>query len=565
MQPQRQRSFSEPPEIAPDTQPDIAEPKVAMKKSRYSQLRQARQSSSLSSEATAAQAPDTSQEPEGRAKTTYSQRRSLRMSQQAQVPTADAEVAKSSGVGEEDQARAGGASSSSGHNSKPQMAPKLIASEGTDSAQFEQLRQEHEVLLNRLRNMEETFVRNLGAVQEDMNLQIETTEKRIYTRVLEELDIRLRQTLGMAPGKVACLDPPKPYGSKLSVDVSCSNEAAPQGVGTPVNEEPEQEYDTCDMSECSSIQASGSRKGFEPWKSPSTDESPPHRQSQKDRIAQEVKDRIAQEVSSAELADNRRRLQNIGNAARSITCSLGGNTAEPMARTLQAKQTPDFAAGLTFSTSKQSEYDGLQTPDFSAPSFAGSPLQMPAPSTPGDTSPDGLDAEMARLADLRRFASSVMKAAESQCAAQAPPNSGAKAPATWSDSTVGGRMSAGMFGTNTQQSGLRDTANHQDRLDPPSSSSSGRRRAVSVPNVPPHCPWEDNRQQRTPRGMELPAQPPPQPPPTQAEPLSSQPWPSAMRNGGRARRSAAQPLHVPWPGGNAAWEGSVENEGRLVF
>jgi len=415
----------------------------------------------------------------------------------------------------------------------------------TKGNQYEELRQEHEALLSRLRHLEQTFVRDLGAVKEYVHLQIETTEKRIFTRVLEELDKRIQKTVGAAAGKIVGLEA-KPYGGKLSLDLS--NDSAAQGVGTPFNEEPEQEYDTCDISECSSIQASGSRRESEIWKSPSVDESPPHKASQKEKNAAEV--------SSAELADNRRRLQAIGNAARSITGSLGGNAArEPVSHTPQTKLA----------------YDGLQTPDFAGSSFAESPLQMATSAPDNRESSDGLDAEMARLADLRRFASSVLKAAESQC-----PGSGTSAPSSWNDAPHSGRMSGGAFGTGNRQSCLRNAANHQDRQDPPFDSSppslapdggTGRRRTSSAPVLGPP-PWEDtHRRSLTPRGLELPAQPPPQPPPTQVDTQSGQ-WPSAMpRRSTAQRRSAAQPLHVPWPaaGGSSDWQGGVQNEGRLVF
>jgi len=203
---------------------------------------------------------------------------------------------------------------------------------------------------------------------------------------------------------------------------------------------------------------------------------------------------------------------------------------------------------------------GLQTPDFAAPSFSDSPLQMAVSGSAAAATPDGLDAEMARLADLRRFASSVLKAAESQ-------SQQATASAAWTDGAASGRLGASMFGGDARPSGLRDAASHQDRQDAPASLvPTGRnadgRRSLSVPGHAPTPPWEDDRRCITPRGRELQVQPPPQPPPSQAE------WPGIAnpQSIGR-RRSSGQPLSVPWPaaGGSNDWEGSVKTEGRLVF
>lgn len=577
-----QRQSTEPPIIAADPQPDIAEPKAATKKSRYSQLREARQSKTGSSDVNAkVAAVESNAEPEGR-KIPYSQRRSMRMSQM-QASGSDAVAAEASSGAPPDSivSRGGGAlpssmaasahgskhgkesasdevpASSSCSNSKAQLEP-----DSEKDSRLENLRQEHEQLLSRLRHLEQTFVRDLGAVKDDVHLQIETTEKRIVTRVLEELDKRIRQTTGMTAGKVTGKWP-------LDKMSSCQhNEPVPQGVGTPVNEEPEQEYDTCDLSDIS--QVSGSQRGSEIWRSPPVEDSSPQQPARKpDR-----------EVSSAELADNRQRLENINNAARRITQSLGGTPV-----TNSAPAAPPASA----------VFDGLQTPDFAAaPSFAGSPATGKAPAEGND----GLDAEMQRLAELRRFASNVLQAAEVQ-GAQARTSTGhvgAPAQPAWADNRMSharGPAPQEQLFAERRPSGLRDAANQQDlnisfdgsQLDcyvPPArapelSGESGQRRRTAAPSErsyqdqrwQPPPPWEDDYRPTTPRGSEIPAQPPPQPPPMQAEGVPGQAWNMGMRNGsaGRVRRSAAQPLRVPWPsaGGTGDWEGNSQSEGRLVF
>lgn len=589
------RSFSEPPEIAPDTQPDIAEAKVATKKSRYSQLRQARQSGSMPVAAELPPAPvaatPATSEAELPNKISYSQRRSLRM-QQAQGATdtevtvaASAKIADTAGPAEKARGRGSasakadtgmgenvGAKGSVNHEFDADLALKEKPRDDADAhgSEIERFRQEHEALLSRLRHLEQTFVRDLGAVKDDVHLQIQTTEKRIFTRVLEEVDKQIRQTLGTASGKLAYVDAAKLHSGKLATEASPSSET--QGVGTPLNEEPEPdgEYDTCEMSEGSSIQASGSRRGSQRALSPPTDESP----APKSGV-----------FSSAELADSTRRLQNIGNAARSITSGLGGSSSEPTPAT--TNPTCDYPPA----TLRQSyihpaatlDYGGLQTPDFASAAFADSPLHMAVPGTaPSAAPPDGLDAEMARLGDLRRFAASVLAAAESQCQ-QAVPNSAATAPPAWTDSANGGRMSASMHSTESRPSFLRDAANHQEQeyQDSPLSmfgNSGSSRRSASVPGhaQAPCPPWEDSSRCSTPRSHKLSAQPPPQPPPAQAGARPSHQWPSeprgqgsgsAFHNGAGRRRSSAQPLQVPWPaaGSKSEWEGSVKNEGRLVF
>jgi hypothetical protein len=442
--------------------------------------------------------------------------------------------------------RADGSSLSRGSDS----APKKASSE--QSGQIEELKHEHEALLSRLRKLEQTFVRDLGVVKDDVHLQIEATEKRIFKRVLEELDIRIRQIVGASSEKIASLEPTKPYGSKLALDFSVEQTSQ---VSTPFNEEPEQEYDTCDMSDFSSIQASGGRRESEFWKSPSRDESP------------------KKEVSLAELADNRRRLQNIGNAARSITSSLSGSTAESVAHQQPAKL----------------DYSGLQTPDFAAQRFAApdpfSPLQMAAPAkAPGD-SPDGLDAEMARLADLRRFASSVLQAAESQCS-QAMANAAAssQAPPMWNhsvsqqatvqhhgtDAARGSRMSAAIFGADNHPGRLRDAASHQDHQEAPFDSSpvpaAPEMRGGVRHGVPAHAPaapaWDGSRgslSQRAAPQMEVNHR--------SLSPRGAPQIPSAVPRRSTQRRMTGQTMHVPWnaAGGGGEWEGTVENEGRLVF
>lgn len=398
--------------------------------------------------------------------------------------------------------------SSSSQASKADLEEKTVSGIHEKETQFQQLRKEHEELICRLRSLEQTFVRDLGAVKDDVHVQIEMTEKRIATRVLEEVDKRIRQVSGMMSTKAG----------KLSVDSGYSDDMRLQNVGTPLNEEPEQEYDTYDF-----IHRGDSRRRSEVWKAPSEEETM----------------QVSAEVSQAELADNRLRLQNIGNAARRITSSLGGSTAQP----------------VNHSPMPTLDYDGgLSTPDFaSAPSFAGSPLQMATPASKVGETPSDLDAEMERLAGLRRFAASVMQAAEGQCQ-QAASNPQATSSSSWSDAPHGG-IRGGVFTTDGDQDGPRHAANHPDRQDiqfqsasrPPDGASMGRQR--SAPAVPRQRAYEE----MPPAPWELPR------PPQQAL-ASSQQWLPGAQHSTRQRRSSAQPMHVPWPA-----QGSNGNEGRLVF
>jgi len=53
-----------------------------------------------------------------------------------------------------------------------------------------------------LKNLEETLARNLKAVKDDVQNQIEAAENKIVARVLEELENRIRQGAISAAGQI---------------------------------------------------------------------------------------------------------------------------------------------------------------------------------------------------------------------------------------------------------------------------------------------------------------------------------------------------------------------------
>mmetsp|Transcript_72622 Transcript_72622/g.137962 ORF Transcript_72622/g.137962 Transcript_72622/m.137962 type:complete len:468 (-) Transcript_72622:23-1426(-) len=394
-------------------------------------------------------------------------------------------------------------------------------------------KEENEEFLSRLKNLEETLARNLKAVKDDVQNQIEAAENKIVARVLEELENRIRQGAISAAGQIVAgnMDA-KTVSNKLKsigqLDMDACSEPAPQGIGTPVNEEPEQELMAGgDVSDGSA--STGSRRGSDVAKMQIWEQSP-----------QKCFQKPVAEVSNAELADNRQRLENIGNAARRVSASLGGGL---MTHNYVPESVPQFG-------------DGLQTPDFAAaPSFQA----QHAP--PPHNMPDNLDEEMEHLAEMRRFASSVLNHANALTAGaraqdhSIPPQSDqtGSMPPAWAEristprtsfNRSVGRPPESHLQAARRQSALREAARtdgHADHFNPPS------------------------------RGFELHAQPPPQPPPAQpgqAPPSSMQQWMAGARNAGRAegRRSTSTPMRMPWSstGGYEA-EGDGASGGRLVF
>eukprot|EP00427_Karlodinium_veneficum_P055307 CAMPEP_0169407636 /NCGR_PEP_ID=MMETSP1017-20121227/58217_1 /TAXON_ID=342587 /ORGANISM="Karlodinium micrum, Strain CCMP2283" /LENGTH=840 /DNA_ID=CAMNT_0009514575 /DNA_START=67 /DNA_END=2586 /DNA_ORIENTATION=- len=561
----------------------IIEVDASAKKSRYSQLREKRHStcqepsvpvhpvtaaSSSTASATvkavaSSPRPESSPDPEGR-KIPYAQRRSMRFSQ-AEVAEVAAVVAKATDRGDISASSPSGdrthavspsrSDTASAEKSGSDVLGKDICSSSLNDQRHgavDQLMKDNKDLFARLQSLEQSFAKDLGAVQDDVNRQLEITEKRIVSRVLDELEKRLRQAT-----KTALSEPVKP--TKLSMDVISSQEPTQHGAGTPMNYEPEQEYADSDLSECQP--ASSSRRPSELQK------------SYVDEALQKVTEQAAAEESKEELADNRQRLENIGNVARRINGSLSG-LAGPKEPVSQVALRP--------------ENNGSQTPDFAA-TFSGSPSQSFPP-------PDGLDAEMARLADLRRFASNVMKAAEGQSQMMQSPAT--PTPGTWTDSRQHGwpgsslpvppHPEAQMY-AGSHQMGLRDSANHHERQGPPHfdsadmehlrmtpPASARRSMPAQMPGVPP--PWAEsgpqnyaswdahsNLQAYSPRGVAPQGH---QAHHMQAEAPSKQQF---FRQGKGGRHSFSQPMRPSWPAavpnGAAAneWDCTPgESEGRLV-
>jgi len=267
----------------------------------------------------------------------------------------------------------------------------MHSSEYVTNPELEKVKQECDDMSHRLCDLQNTVTRDLAAIKDELKCQMKTSEERVLTRVLEELEVRLRSSVGMMAAKVAGGGN---TSKRLSIDINATPEQMPYSVGTPVNEEPEQEYEASDhMSDFST-----SRRGSEPQREMCD--------AKLSSAASFSPQSIIPEVSSAELADNRQRLENIGSAARRVTQTLGGNTMDKHACAAQP--------GLHISRKAEGPYaksiavDGLTTPDFNTPNFA-SPS---ATSISQGGEQDNLDIEMARLADLRRFAASVLKATE---------------------------------------------------------------------------------------------------------------------------------------------------------
>merc|ERR1711907_244095 len=88
----------------------------------------------------------------------------------------------------------------------------------------------------------------------------------------------------------------------------------------PLNPEPEEECDTYDARKGSSVLELATQAEPEGIRQTILEEKMPTKTWERDPWSTDV--------SSAELADSRQRLQNIGNAARRITSGLGGSAEE---------------------------------------------------------------------------------------------------------------------------------------------------------------------------------------------------------------------------------------------
>jgi len=234
-------------------------------------------------------------------------------------------------------------------------------------ARVEKLEQHHSTLVSRLQdiesrlsqvlatseNVENRLSQGLATAKEEMRSQIEAAEKRLVSLVLEAVERRAQSeansALSQLAGDWAVLARTKDGGKPV--------------MGEPLGltaDEPEQEYETADS----------------PSSSPGTTKHVQSRSQHADTL---------QDASVSELSDSTRRLEAIGSMARRVSASLSGS-ASPTPRSGSRGSAPPSRNVVSRS--------GTPTP-----AFAQQPL-----TTQDLTS----ETEMARLAELRRFASTVL-------------------------------------------------------------------------------------------------------------------------------------------------------------
>jgi len=205
----------------------------------------------------------------------------------------------------------------------------------------------------RLRELERALSSGLSALKDDLLDRMEALERRVFARAMEEAEHRFHVAASTAAAVTATAPPPAAITIANSIggrhggrDSACDNE------------EPEEEYEALgDSGDCS---AGGGRAVAQVRTQDDISKLPQKKQLQPCVESACSSPRATSEVSTAELADSKLRLEAIGSIARRVSASLGGSS-EPQAIDASSK-----------------------------------------------SSTDNLDDEMARLADLRRFASSVL-------------------------------------------------------------------------------------------------------------------------------------------------------------
>jgi len=253
-------------------------------------------------------------------------------------------------------------------------------------ARVEKLEQEHSILVSKLQdiesklsqvlatseNVESRVLQGLATAKEEMRNQIETAEKRLLSLVLEAVERRAQSEASSAltqlAGDWAVLARAK---EGKQGDGSAGKPVIGEPLGLPADE-PEQEYETTD--------------------SPSS--SPQHVQT-RSQHADSLPD-----ASFSELSDSRHRLEAIGSMARHVSASLSGSAS------------PTPRSGSRGSTAPAQNVASRS----STPTPAVAQRLSPMPDLTSET-------EMARLAELRRFASTVL-GSDSASGRMAPPNEG---------------------------------------------------------------------------------------------------------------------------------------------
>jgi len=241
-------------------------------------------------------------------------------------------------------------------------------------ARVEKLEQHHSTLVSKLQdiesrllevlatseNVEKRLSQGLSTAKEEMRSQLEAAEKRLVSLVLEAVERRAQSEANCALKQLA--------GDWAAL--ACTKDGKQgDGIGSkpvmgeplgPTADEPEQEYETADS----------------PSSSPGTIKHVQSRSRHADTL---------QDTSVSELLDSTRRLEAIGSMARHVSASLGGS-ASPTPRSGSHGSVPPSRNVVA--------RNGTPTPAFARQS-------LPTQDLTSET-------EMARLAELRRFASTVL-------------------------------------------------------------------------------------------------------------------------------------------------------------
>lgn len=232
---------------------------------------------------------------------------------------------------------------------------------------YDWLEQEHAALRGRLLQLEQNVARDLKSMKDETRHQMEAAERRLTALVSEEVEKRVRE------------------GAKSAAKQIMAEKVATK-ASAPVNEEPEQEEQlSCDFVETPAAHHQAKPKFS--W-SPQGDS----------------------EVSSAELADSKHRLEAIGTIARRVSASLGGSADASREESMRLMRHPEVSAVLD---ARRPTVPTGGAPHSAIAAERNVALTNCFQSGGGrrrsrDHGGDPLDLEMERLADLRRFASSVL-------------------------------------------------------------------------------------------------------------------------------------------------------------
>jgi len=241
-------------------------------------------------------------------------------------------------------------------------------------ARVEKLEKDHSTVMNKLQDIESKLSQALASTEnvegrlsqgfaiakEEMRNQLEAAEKRLMSLVLEAVErraqIEANSALTQLAGDMAVLACTKDGGQGDGIG---GKPVMGELVGLTADE-PEQEYETADS----------------PSSSPGVAEHVHSRSQHADALP---------DHSFSELSDSRRRLEAIGSMARHVSASLSGS-ASSRRRSDSRGSAPPQRNGVSRS---------------STPTPAVVQQALPTPDLTSET-------EMARLAELRRFASTVL-------------------------------------------------------------------------------------------------------------------------------------------------------------